>query len=86
MYNSSLFSEKQMMEWEDKENVNKTWGACKMFFKNYYKLKKCYCNASPGRMGFESAVNVAYKIKMERDKLKITSTDSATSQRRTKSK
>ena len=34
MYNSSLLDKKQMMEWEDKDDVNKTRGACKMFFKN----------------------------------------------------
>ena len=31
MYNSSLFNRKQMMGWEEKDDVNKTWGACKMF-------------------------------------------------------
>ena len=50
-----------MMEWEDKNDVNKTWGACKMFFKNYYELKKRYSNARPDRIGFESAENVADK-------------------------
>ena len=62
MCNSSLFDEKQMMEWDDKDNVNKTWGACKMFFKKYYELKKRYSNARPGRMGFKSAANVVDKI------------------------
>ena len=36
MYEGSLFDEKQMMEWDDKDDVNKTWRACKMFFKKYY--------------------------------------------------
>ena len=40
MYNSILFDVKQMMEWEDKDNVNMTWGTCNMFFIKYYKLKK----------------------------------------------
>ena len=70
MYKSSLFGEKQMMEWEDKNDVNKTWGACKMFFKKYYELKKCYSNTRPGRMGFESEANVADKIEMESNELK----------------
>ena len=70
MYNSSMFDEKQMMEWEYKNDVKKTWVACKMFFKKYYKLKKCYSNAKPGRMGFESAANVADKSKIESDELK----------------
>ena len=70
MYNSSLFDEKQMMEWEDKDDVNKMWGECKMFFKKYYELKKRYSNANPGRMGFESATNVADKSEIEIDELK----------------
>ena len=70
LYNSSLFNEKQMMEWEDKNDINKTWGACKIFFKKYYKLKKRYSNARPVMMSFESAANVADKIEMERDELK----------------
>ena len=40
MYNSSMFDEKQMMECEDKENINKTLRYCKMFFQKYYELKK----------------------------------------------
>ena len=65
MYNSSLFDEKQMMEWEDKDDFNRTWGACMMFFKKYYEFKKRYSNARPAMMGFKSAVNVADKRKME---------------------
>ena len=59
-----------MMEWEYKDDVKKTWGACKMFFKKYYELKKCYSNTKPGRMGFKSAANVADKSEIESDKLK----------------
>ena len=70
MYNSRLFDKKQMMEWEDKDYVNKMWSSCKMFFKKYYELNKRYSNARPGRMSFKSAVNVAEKIKMESDELK----------------
>ena len=50
--------------------MNKTWGACKIFLKKYYELNKCYSNARPGRMGVESATNMADKIEMESDKLK----------------
>ena len=59
MYNINLFDKKQMMEWEYKDDVNKTWGACKMFFKKYYELKKRYSNVRPGRMVLESAMNVS---------------------------
>ena len=58
------------MKWEDKEDVNKTWGACKMFFKKYYELKKLYINAKLGIMAFESAANVADRSEIESDKLK----------------
>ena len=51
-----------MKEWEDKDDVNKTWGACKMFFKNYYELKKQYSKARIGQMGFDSAENVSDRI------------------------
>ena len=60
-----------MMEWEVKDDVNKMLGACNMFFKKYYELKKRYSNARPGMMGFESAANVADKIEMESEELKI---------------
>ena len=30
MYNSNLFKEKQRMEWEDKDDVNKKWGVGSM--------------------------------------------------------
>ena len=58
------------MEWEDKDDVNKTWGARKMFFNKYYELKKRYRKVRPGRMGSESAANVADKSEMESDNLK----------------
>ena len=41
-----------------------------MFFKKYYELKKRYSNVNPGRMGLESAVNVAGKREIEGDELK----------------
>ena len=58
------------MEWEDKDNINKTWGACKIFFNKYFELKKRYRNAGPDSMGFESAANVTDKSEMENDELK----------------
>ena len=70
MYNRIMFDEKHIMEWEYKDNFNKTWGACKMFFKKHYEFKKCYSNARPGRMVFESAENVVGMSKMVSNKLK----------------
>ena len=41
-----------------------------MFFNKYYGLKKRYSNVSPGRMGFDSAVNATDKNETDSDKLK----------------
>ena len=70
MHNRNFFDKKQIIEWEDKDDVNNTWGVWQMFFKKYYKLKKRYSNGRPDLMGFESAANVAENIEMESDKLK----------------
>ena len=70
MYDIGLSDKKQIVEWENNDDMNKTWGACKMFFKRYYKPKKRYSTEKPGRMGFESAANVADKSKIERNELK----------------
>ena len=37
MYNSHIFDETQIMEWEDKAETDKTWVNCKKFFKDYYQ-------------------------------------------------
>ena len=34
MYNSEMFDEQQLMEWEDKIKTDKMWTTCKTFFKS----------------------------------------------------
>ena len=57
-YNSDMFDEQQLMDWEDKTETKKTWTNCKTFFKKYYQLKKRYINVRPEKYGFKSAANV----------------------------
>ena len=59
MYNSDMFNEQQLMEWEEKTETDKTCTNCKTFFKKFYQLKKRYSNARPGKHWSESAVNVS---------------------------
>ena len=42
MYNSNIFDEIQLMEWENKDDIDKTWTNCKQFFKENYKTKKTF--------------------------------------------
>ena len=51
MYNISLFDDKQMMEWEEKEDVNKTWGARNMFLRSTMSLKTA--TATQGQAGWD---------------------------------
>ena len=56
MYNSNIFDKIQLMEWENKDDIDKTWTNCKLFFKERYKTKKCF--GSTQQTGFESAANL----------------------------
>ena len=56
MYNSNIFDKLQLMEWENKDDINKTWKNCKQFFKERYKTKKRFRSTQP--MGLESAANL----------------------------
>ena len=56
MYNSNIFDKIQLMEWENKDNIDKTWTNCKQFFKERYKTKKRFGSMHP--MGFELAANL----------------------------
>ena len=56
MYNSNIFDKIQLMEWENKDNIDKTWTNCKQFFKERYKTKKRFGSTQP--TGFESASNL----------------------------
>ena len=39
MYNSNIFDKLQLMDWENKDNIDKTWRNCKQFFKVRYKTR-----------------------------------------------
>ena len=58
MYNSHIFDEIQLIEWEDKAETDKTWEKCKKFFKDYYQSKKRFGIMQPTNHGFESAANL----------------------------
>ena len=45
-------------------------GSTQYVFKKYYEFKNLYSNARPGRMGSESAVNVADKSELKSNDLK----------------
>ena len=56
MYNFNIFNELQLMEWENKDDIDKTWTNYKQFFKEGYKTKKRFRSTQPTR--FESAANL----------------------------
>ena len=55
MYNSKIFDELQLMEWENKDDIDKTWTNCKQFFKKGYRTQKRFRSTQP--TGYESAAN-----------------------------
>ena len=56
MYNSNIFEKIQLMEWENKDDIDKSWTNCKQFFKERYKTKKRFGRTQP--TGFELAANL----------------------------
>ena len=56
MYKSNIFDKIQLMEWENKDDIDKTWTNRKQFFKELYKTKKRFGSMQP--TGFESAANL----------------------------
>ena len=58
MYNSHIFDETQIMEWEDKADTDKTWVNCKKVFKDYYQSKKRFGSTQPTNHGYKSAANL----------------------------
>ena len=60
MYKSSFFTETEMMEWEEKDDADKTWANFKPYFKDIWTMRSRYQKggASPRNHGYESAANV----------------------------
>ena len=56
MYNSNIFDELQLMEWENKDDIDKTWTNRKHLFKESYKTKKRFGSTQP--TVYESAANL----------------------------
>jgi hypothetical protein len=60
MYVSDMFDEKEMVEWEEKEEANKDWAAAKTYFGTLYKKRMKYNSDMKARgAGFESANSFA---------------------------
>ena len=58
MYDSELFTEDHMMDWEDKPDADKTWVHLQAYFGTIYKKLQRYKGATSKRHGYESAANV----------------------------
>ena len=59
MYDSNQFSEKDMMDWEDKASAEKTWVHLQTYFNALWTKKQRYGGTSPRNHGFESAANIS---------------------------
>jgi hypothetical protein len=52
---SGLYSELQIIEWEEKSHTDKTWANLKTYFTKLYKSKMQYSKSEARRTGFDSA-------------------------------
>ena len=59
MYDSNQFSEKDMMDWEDKPAPDKTWVHLQTYYNALWTKKQRYGGTSPRNHGYESAANVS---------------------------
>ena len=60
MYMSDMFDEREMTEWEEKAEADKTWATAKTYFSSLYKKRKKYNSDMKARgVGFESANSLA---------------------------
>ena len=59
MYASDLFTEEEMIGWENKPENDKTWINCQTYFKEKYENRKRYNEAKAKRSGYHSANNVS---------------------------
>ena len=58
MYNIGLFNMDDMIDWEDKDNVEKTWFHWQEYYTKLYSNKKHYNKVKAKNHGFENAENV----------------------------
>ena len=61
MYMSDMFEEREMTEWEETPEEDKTWATAKTYFGSLYKKRKKYNSDMKARgAGFESANSIAH--------------------------
>ena len=56
--NSGIFSEDDIMDWEDKPEVDKTWVHCQTYWNKIHKKRKRFTKTKPKQLGFEGAANI----------------------------
>ena len=61
MYNSGMFTMDQLIDWEDKLEIDKAWVHCQSYYNELYTKLQRYNKARPSAHGFESAANVGEK-------------------------
>ena len=63
MSNIEQLEARDVMEWQDKDDQDKTWVYCQSYFKKLWTQKTCYGRGSPRKHGFaESAANISYGL------------------------
>ena len=64
MYACEMFDDKEMTEWEDKVNADKTWAIAKRYFERLYRSKAKYSEERAARAGgYDSANSLADKTR-----------------------
>lgn len=58
MTTSGVFTEDDIMDWEDKVEADKTWVHCQTYWNKIFKKRKRFNNLKPKQHGFEGAANV----------------------------
>ena len=60
---SDQLEARDIMDWEDKDDQNKTWVYCQSYFKTLWTQKTRYGSGSPRKHGFaESAAKVSDEL------------------------
>jgi hypothetical protein len=59
MYASDLFTEEELIGWENRTDANKTWLECQTYFKEKYENRQRYNNAKAKKTGYHSANNIS---------------------------
>ena len=57
MYRSNMFSNEELMAWEEKPRADKTWVHLRTYFKDRWTATMQYQGDTPHKNGFESAAS-----------------------------